>query len=61
MIVKRERAKKMLEYFEFIDTHPLWGLKTGGFQLLRNARLVLFGAEETEQEGEKYRYLSESG
>jgi len=27
MIVKRERAEKMLEYFHFIDTHPLWGLK----------------------------------
>jgi hypothetical protein len=27
MIVKREHAKKMLEYFQFIDTHPLWGLK----------------------------------
>jgi len=26
MIVKREHAKKMLEYFQFIDTHPLWGL-----------------------------------
>jgi hypothetical protein len=27
MIVKKERAKKMLDYFEFIDAHPLWGLK----------------------------------
>ncbi len=27
MIVKKERARKMLEYFEFIDTHPLWGLR----------------------------------
>jgi hypothetical protein len=27
MIVKRERAKKLLGYFEFIDAHPLWGLK----------------------------------
>ena len=27
MIVKKQRAKKMSEYFEFIDTHPLWGLK----------------------------------
>ncbi len=27
VIVKRERVKKMLEFFDFIDTHPLWGLK----------------------------------
>jgi LAGLIDADG endonuclease len=27
MIVKKEQAKRMLEYFEFIDTHPLWGLR----------------------------------
>jgi len=27
MIVKREQAKKMLEYFEFIDMRPLWGLR----------------------------------
>lgn len=28
LIVKREQAKTMLDYFEFIDTHPLWGLKS---------------------------------
>jgi hypothetical protein len=27
LIVKRERAQRMLEYFEFVDAHPLWGLK----------------------------------
>ena len=27
LVVKKDRAQKMLEYFEFIDTHPLWGLK----------------------------------
>lgn len=27
IIVKRKQAEKMLEYFEFIDTHPLWGHK----------------------------------
>jgi len=27
LIVKREHALKMLEYFEFIDVHPLWGVK----------------------------------
>jgi len=27
MIVKKTRAQKMIEYFRFIDTHPLWGLK----------------------------------
>jgi len=26
MIVKRIRAERMLDYFRFIDTHPLWGL-----------------------------------
>lgn len=28
LIVKREVAKQMLEYFRFIDTHPLWGLRS---------------------------------
>ena len=27
MIVKKAHAEKMMEYFRFIDTHPLWGLK----------------------------------
>jgi len=27
MIVKKAHAQKMIEYFRFIDTHPLWGLK----------------------------------
>jgi len=27
LIVKRQQAEKMLEYFEFIDAHPLWGRK----------------------------------
>ena len=27
MIVKKAHAGKMMEYFRFIDTHPLWGLK----------------------------------
>jgi hypothetical protein len=27
MIVKKSHAEEMLEYFQFIDTHPLWGLK----------------------------------
>lgn len=27
MIVKKSHAEGMLEYFQFIDTHPLWGLK----------------------------------
>jgi len=27
MIVKKTRAEKMIECFQFIDTQPLWGLK----------------------------------
>lgn len=44
MIVKRERAKKMLEYFEFIDTHPLWGLEQVGssyYEMLDSFYLAL--------------------
>ena len=27
VVVKKSHTERMLEYFQFIDTHPLWGLK----------------------------------
>jgi hypothetical protein len=53
MIVKHTQTKNMLEYFEFIDTHPLWGLRQVDPTYYERLDSIYFELKKLNRKGKK--------